>query len=496
MPTPARLLLPSVAIALSAGLVVPATANAAVARPAMPSGMRVVAATTSSFTVEVNRTAHAKGYRLYASTVRSNLYARNLANALASRVSKAPRMTVSGLTQRSAIYYYRVVAINGHRRHFSATIGEAGLKPAAPSGLTASGSALTWNSGAATGYRIEQADNSAMTSQVKSYTVYGDTPAFTPYDVSQGGTYWFRVRSLNGSTASAATPAVSMQAKSAHESVSVMTYNILEATTDGHQESGNTVAPWSQRQPGVVRFIQQANPGVVAIQEGASWVKRVKGPRQVDALRSALGSNWSLAHTEVPPSQHYYHRTGDYILYRNDEFTAVGTGNHWSIGQNHWAAYQLLRSRATGAEFLMISAHLIVPRGHANDLVREQETQRLISQARSYAQAHGNVPIVYGGDYNSDQFGHSPNGPAVAMRSARIPDAYNVAAHRSGAKWNTANRYRTRPKADYAHMDEVFVSRGVGVTSWKQLLNLSHGRFVGVIPSDHNPVVASLRIPY
>jgi hypothetical protein len=34
------------------------------------------------------------------------------------------------------------------------------------------------------------------------------------------------------------------------------------------------------------------------------------------------------------------------------------------------------------------------------------------------------------------------------------------------------------------------------VTSWSQLLNLSHGEFTGVIPSDHNPVVANLEFPY
>lgn len=495
MSTPTRLLVPAAALALSAGLVVPATANAAVARPAMPSGMRVVAATASSFTVVVNRTPNAHGYRMYASTVRSNLYARNLTHARASRVSKTPRMTVTGLTRRSALYYYRVEAINRHRHHYS-TIGEAGLKPAAPSALTASHSSLSWRSGAATGYRIEQATDASMTSGVKSYTMYGPTPSFTPYGLSQGSTYWFRVRSLNGSTASAATPAVAMRAQSSQLPVTMMTYNILEATNDGRTESGNTVAPWSQRKAGVVRFINQSNAGVVAIQEGAAWVNGVKGPRQVDSLRSALGSGWSLAHTEVPPSQHHYHRTGDYILYRNDEFAPAAAGNHWSIGESHWAAYQILRSRSTGARFLFISAHLIVPAGHANDVRREQETKRLVSQARSYAAAHGGMPIVYAGDYNSDQYRHHPNGPTVAMKSLGIPNAYALAQHRVNQRWNTANRYRTRPKPSFAHMDELFVSRGIAVRSWRELLDISHGRMVGVIPSDHNPVVAHLEIPY
>jgi hypothetical protein len=458
--------------------------------------MREVAATASSFTVTVSRTAHARGYRLYASTVRSNLFDRNLANAQASPVFRSPRMTIGGLTHRSATYYYRVEAINRHRHHYSATIGVAGLKPATPSGLTAGHGYLTWTSGAASGYEIEQATNSAMTSNVKTYTMQGPTPTFAPYGLSKGATYWYRVRALNGSTPSAATPAVAMQAKSSQLPMIAMTYNVLEATTDGHNESGNIVAPWSQRQVGVVNYINRSNAGVVAIQEAAAWMKRVKGPRQIDYLHRALGSNWSLAHTEVPPSQHYYHRTGDYILYRNDLFSAVGAGDHWAIGQSHWAAYQILRSRATGGEFLFISAHLIVPSGHVNDLKREQETKRIVSQARSYASSHGGLPIVYAGDYNSDQYGHNPNGPVVEMQAAGIPDAYALAQHLSNQKWNTANRYRTRPKPSFAHMDKLFVSRGIGVRSWTQLVNISHGRQIGVIPSDHNPVVVSLEIPY
>lgn len=280
------------------------------------------------------------------------------------------------------------------------------------------------------------------------------------------------------------------------QAVSVMTYNVLEATTDGHREGDGVVAPWSQRKVGVVRYIHQGNPDVIAIQEAASWVRQVKGPRQVDDLRSALGPNWALAHTEVPPSQHYYHRTGNYILYRSDKYEAVGAGNHWQLGDNHTAAYQVLRNRVTGATFLMVSAHLIVPRGHANDLRREQQTRTLVSDARAYAQQSGGMPIVYGGDFNSDQWGHSPDGPSVAMKETGNPNAYNLASHRSKARFNTANQYYNRPPAARAHMDDIFVSRGIGVRSWAQLLDLSHGRFVGVIPSDHNPVVAQLEIPY
>ena len=247
---------------------------------------------------------------------------------------------------------------------------------------------------------------------------------------------------------------------------------------------------------GVAGFISNAAPDVVAIQEGAAWVNQVKGPRQIDSLKSALGGSYALARTEVPPTEHYYHRTGDYVLYRKDGYAAVGAGDHWSLGYNHWAAYQLLRNRTSGAKVLFVSAHLIVPRGHANDLIRQHQTELLVSHAEAYSRAHGYAPIVYAGDYNSDQFNHAPDGPTVAMRAAGVPDAFNVAQHRSNARFNTSNQYQRRAPHYAAHMDAVFVSPGVAVRSWSQLLHVSGGRFVGVIPSDHNPVVVTLDYPY
>lgn len=452
----------------------------------------------------VDPTRHAHAYRLYASTTRSDLFTRNITHALASRPSTTPRMTIGGLTQRSAPYFYRVVAINQRRQHFSATIGEVGLQPRKPSALTAMASPqrsfLTWTSGPATGYRIEQATNAAMTAHRKIYTIAGPTPSFTPYGLAKGTTYWFRVRALNETTPSAATAPVELTARSAQQPVRVMTYNVLEADLDGRHEGGGVVAPWSQRKLGVARFIQQSSPDVVAVQEAASWVKRVKGPRQVDSLRAALGGTYALAHTEIPPSQSYYKRTADYLLYRKDTLAAVGSGGHWSLGYsgqvNHWAAYQILRSRSTGAKFLAVCTHLLIPHGHAADLEREQQTAHLVRDARAFARSHGNLPIFFAGDYNSDQFRHHPDGPSIVMSRDGLPKASAVAQHRVNASFNTANGYERRPTRSSAHIDDVFVSPGVGVRSWRELLHISHGRLVGVIPSDHNPVVADLEIPY
>jgi endonuclease/exonuclease/phosphatase family metal-dependent hydrolase len=52
-----------------------------------------------------------------------------------------------------------------------------------------------------------------------------------------------------------------------------------------------------------------------------------------------------------------------------------------------------------------------------------------------------------------------------------------------------------RPPRFGAHIDYIYVPQSVRVTSWRMVMRLNHGQFVGTIPSDHNPVVANLAVP-
>jgi hypothetical protein len=45
-------------------------------------------------------------------------------------------------------------------------------------------------------------------------------------------------------------------------------------------------------------------------------------------------------------------------------------------------------------------------------------------------------------------------------------------------------------------VDHVYAPPGVAVRRWQMVLDLTRGRFVGVIPSDHNPVAADVVLPY
>jgi endonuclease/exonuclease/phosphatase family metal-dependent hydrolase len=105
--------------------------------------------------------------------------------------------------------------------------------------------------------------------------------------------------------------------------------------------------------------------------------------------------------------------------------------------------------------------------------------------------------VVYAGDFNSDvNKHHAFDGPGLAMRAARVADAEKVAQTLVNWRYNSANLYLRRPPAVDQSIDYVYAGPGVGVASREVVLSLAQGRFVGVIPSDHNPVLARLYVAY
>jgi endonuclease/exonuclease/phosphatase family metal-dependent hydrolase len=129
------------------------------------------------------------------------------------------------------------------------------------------------------------------------------------------------------------------------------------------------------------------------------------------------------------------------------------------------------------------------------DKEREQETKTLLADASAFASNHGGVPVIYAGDFNSHGGTHvALDGPAVVMRAHHIADTKDVAQHRTNTRYDSANEYYRTPPAWGENLDHIWAVPGVGVRDWEQLLHLSGGKFVGTIPSDHNPLVADLRL--
>ena len=495
----------TVVTALAASLAATGVSVQADAATTIPTGLRVVGATSSSFTVTVKPVARAKAYRVYASTVKGDVYVRNIHKKTSRRHSgtaKGTRITVARLPYTSAPYYYRVEALIGSGGRWSSTWPTVGLRPAAPSGLVASsgraGTSLSWRSVATAGSVIEQATNRAFTTGRVNYRTTQSRPHFTPYAVATGHTYYFRVRGKNLSTVSWASPAIAVKIASRTQTIRVMTYNSLTSTFNGTREGNGIVGSWAKRLPGQIALIKSGAPDVLGIQEGAACVVKYKNKacaRQIDSLIRNLGSAYRPADVDSHPTLSRY--TGNYILYRPARLAPVGAGGHWATGSGHFASYQVFRTVATGAKFLFVTTHLVANQGAAYDRQRAATTNSMVSQAKAFARRAGVTSIVYSGDFNSYPHRyHFSDTTGAAMAAAGTSDAIQTAQVITNSRYNSINQYFRTPPRNSGSADHIYVSPGVGVEVWRELLRLSHGKFVGTIPSDHNPVDAFVTLPY
>jgi len=456
----------------------------------------------TSFSVAAHKAANAHKYRLFASLVLSDITYANLSKSRKGRKSAEstkPNLTIRGLTYSSATYYYRFASVDGP--HFRVSnIYQITLQPAVPKGLalvkTAAGISLTWSNENATGFTIVQGTNRALTKNRRAYAVGPRTSQLTPYGLAKGTTYYFRIRAKNGKTSSPFSPTmVSAMATGHEQTVRMLTYNLLQSIWDGTKENGATVAPWdTQRKAGAAKLIARADPDVIAIQEGQGLVGPHKDQRQVDSLRAVLGSQYAVADTETATPKH---RLGNYIIFRKTTYEAVANqGGHWSIGDDQFPAYQVLRNRTSGARFLVVSVHLHAGAQSWNTR-HAAETRSLLRQAHDAAARFGGLPVVYGGDFNSH---FAPkvgklDAPGVEMQAQLVNDAINVAQSHSNEVYNSENGYVRVALKNGGCIDRIFAEPGVAIRTWAQMLTVKKGRYVGVIPSDHNPIVAGLSVP-
>jgi endonuclease/exonuclease/phosphatase family metal-dependent hydrolase len=518
----------SAAIAVGGCLLTPAVANASSTRLTPPKSVHAFNVTSSSFKVSA-KARNATRYKVFVSRTKRNVYVANLHKAKVV-TSRQSTVAITGLHYSTTPYYYRVESFKGSHHRYGSYIGSVGLLPATPSDLVAStgpgGVSLTWKSGPASGFQVVESTSYVFPDDAarRVYTITGLDRQFSPPDLMNGQQYFFRVFALNGSSRSphfAATPSIApVIPATSQQTVKVMTYNLLTVGADGQHEGDGTVAPWMagsasndsasvDRVFHAAQLVEEGDPDVVALEEGAGCA-RAGAPQpcmlQADSLAQRL-NGYTRADTEIDPPAKNWVRTSDYLLYKTAEFTPMLTAGHWEIGAakyNRFAVYQALKNNATGAEFLMVGTHLIVGNSNTLDLERKDETNDVLNFATTYAKNHlvnGNpMPIVYAGDFNSDQDArvHPIDGPTIAMRARGINSSSDVATSLENAKYNSANQYYRHPPTSGYHIDYIWAPPGVAVTDWHQFVDVNaKGDFIkGPIPSDHNPVMATVEYPY
>ena len=309
----------------------------------------------------------------------------------------------------------------------------------------------------------------------------------------------------------------------------VATYNVHTATAT----SG--VRPWTVRAPGVARTILSRNPGVVSLQElgigradGSSQPTTVGSLDQVQALLNALAAQGGSRYRLVRSTRFVAPGTpegiqGARILYDSTRYRLVSscpersdtkplTTDSYSAsctillptlsGDNAWvrrrASYALLADRSTGRQFWVVSAHL--DQRHSATATTERVYERLRATQAKAVLARldqlntSRLPVVLAGDLNTYQNNQGGYDAHDALVAAGYYDTA-AAVTQVNARYTTMNHFACTlsvPGSGWGSRLDVVTVKGVwGAPRWENVMSVSDC----ARPSDHNMVVADIRIP-
>ncbi|MDR1833310.1 MAG: endonuclease/exonuclease/phosphatase family protein [Propionibacteriaceae bacterium] len=301
--------------------------------------------------------------------------------------------------------------------------------------------------------------------------------------------------------------------------LTVMTYNTLTGKNDcagclALQKAGDGAQlELSARMPGVAEKVLLEDPDIVGFQENEG-VEGEKLPAQY--LQPLLpGYTWVLPEATVP------------IMVRSSLFQVLDSGivtlekdkgpcTAKDKTQARYVSWAKLSVAADGSTLWVFNTH-----GHPYDelacaKLRSQNVDKILKlmEAKNPGQAERFVLV---GDFNaySDETRKVFRDHLAKLGKVGIVDSFDLAQsddsdveNADSASWmsaKVAGKSRVRViRRDGRHIDYVFVKEGTQVSSWKVLAGPGvewetiSGEKVpywpGIIPSDHNPVIAKITL--
>ncbi len=260
--------------------------------------------------------------------------------------------------------------------------------------------------------------------------------------------------------------------------LTVMTFNIRYGTADDGPNR------WERRRALVVDVIRQSDPDILATQEALRF--------QLDELGANL-----VGYEELGVGRDDGAAKGEYaaILYRADRFEVLAHGTFWFSdtpempGSVAWGArlprictWARLHDRGSGRSLYIYNVHF----DHESQESRERSASLLIDRIR---QSSGGDPVIVAGDFNAGE----DNQALLILRGEyrpsglRLRDSYRM-LHPADTEVGTFNGFdgdRSGPK-----IDAVLVSQ-----DWRvDAAAIVHTSRAERYPSDHFPVVATLRL--
>lgn len=556
-----RLFLALLGAVLAAGFLV-SVPSAATAAAAGPSSFKVVPKSgvrNESLRLQWTWKAKITSYQLQVST--SPTFASNVktvtVNGKKNRPSKSlMAATVSPLKNATA-YHARVRSKSGSTYSAWTSVVRTATKVHTPDKITSVGYTagpgvgevtIRWKTGGkyTTGFAVETgltsfspSTGSSMprhgrSSQVVTTTGSARSITLTAAQVIAAGApvgsanfLYFRVQAVNTGTAGTATrwypylrtakPKVD-PTTTVGTALRVGTFNVLSAP--------HTDKPWLKRAPSVAATILDEAPTVLAVQELSPGRADGKSGsttghlRQTTSLEQSLaaqgGSRYKLVRTTSYVKPGTSHGTqGSRILYDTTKLQLVSdcpdvTGRETyatgcaismpgdTVGSRRSAAVAIFADRATGAEFVMVSAHL--DSRHSSKSSTEKKYDKLRSdQVQTVLDHVGSInaegrPVVFGGDINSWQMKYHSNAPHSLLVAGGFYDTA-AAVTTVNQQYSTINHYTTTMQAAGAGVGsrlDVVMVRGIATASrWKNVMEVKNK----TRPSDHNMVVSDIVLP-
>jgi len=312
--------------------------------------------------------------------------------------------------------------------------------------------------------------------------------------------------------------------------VRVASYNISNLAFDPQATGDHAV--WKKRRPVIRRQILKQDLDVVGLQEAnqsSNYTSSVTyGVNQYMDLKKAIngqGGHYALTNeyaynclkSTSSKNCTYVNRGASQdtrILYNTDTVKMVSQGSYLyetqTAGKNPrylaWAVFQL---KSNGQQFLFTDTHL----DPSSIATRKAQWSELITKTNQLKQS---MPVIAVGDYNTSKYDDYAATYLPKMKSAGYGDVLNQeyatnpvrkprAETTTNAWINSFNGFR-RNVAVYSYstrrdktgngIDWVFASNDLPVKNWSVLIPMHRStlKATGVIPSDHNLVVATLSL--
>jgi endonuclease/exonuclease/phosphatase family metal-dependent hydrolase len=317
-----------------------------------------------------------------------------------------------------------------------------------------------------------------------------------------GKKYYYKVRTLStaGAYLSWYSRTSSFTVSKTYNSpvIKVATYNVCSV----YCAAADRV--WSVRQAAVIANVVAQAPDIIALQE-------MDRSLLADLLAGLNAASSRPYMTTDPPSRGGSGTTK--LAYDTSRFD-MAAGDHGAVAltagvsdTQKWAVWAILTDKLSGKKLFVVSAHLVA--GSEWQELRRVQTGEVVEMVKALNTE--NLPVVIAGDFNSGRDYKPTNvvydvltGAGYSEPLGNTNNSWTVARtataeHRVGLDYNTFNNFDTyarRSKYDNGSaIDYIWHSPKIRVAISAVAVDVdTAGRFVDVIPSDHNMLTATIHL--